>query len=272
MIDSHTFMCNRESISGGFPWFISLISAWQIGYYCYMYATASPAVDWNAWSSQFNDNIFLFDPRKAMNPSSPEWWRFYTYCFVHAGWEHLLGNMVMQLMIGISLEYAHGTIRVALLYSIGVVVGSFTALIVTPHTNLVGASGGDFCLMSAVIANVILNADSMHIVMALLRLLLMGSYLGMEVYMSIKRFNEPDGTSISWAAHLGGAVTGLTLGVLILRNLEKKLCERICTALLSLVFVAYLVGCVGIWFLIIQDNDIDNALDVANNISVITSD
>ena len=153
--------------------------------------------------------------------TSPEWWRFYTYCFVHAGWEHLLGNMIMQIMIGITLEYAHGTIRVASLYSIGIVVGSFTALIVTPNSSLVGASGGDFCLMTAVIANVILNSDSMRLSLALIRILFMGSYLAMEVYMSVKRYNENEG-NISWAAHLGGAVTGLTLGVFILRNLEKK--------------------------------------------------
>ena len=31
-----------DSISGGFPWFILLISLWQIGYYVYMYFTADP--------------------------------------------------------------------------------------------------------------------------------------------------------------------------------------------------------------------------------------
>ena len=64
-----------------------------------------------------------------MNQSNPEVWRFFTYSFVHAGWEHLLGNMLMQLIIGIPLEYCHGTMRVMSLYTIGVIVGSFTALI-----------------------------------------------------------------------------------------------------------------------------------------------
>mgnify|MGYP000157304603 CR=1 FL=1 len=98
-----------------------------------------------------------------MQSPGPEWWRFYTYCFVHAGYQHLIGNMIMQILIGSPLEYVHGTFRICVLYSVGVVVGSFTALIVTPNSRLVGASGGDFCLISAVIANVILNSDSMHL-------------------------------------------------------------------------------------------------------------
>jgi len=265
MIESHSVLCDMSSISGGFPWFILLITFWQIGYYFYMYYTADPKCDWNSWCTyQFHDNIFIFDPKKAMNKSNPEVWRFFTYSFVHAGWEHLLGNMLMQLIIGIPLEYCHGTMRVMSLYSIGVVVGSFTALIVTPNALLVGASGGDFCLISAVIANVILNCDSMHVAMALLRVLIMGAYLGMEVYMSIRRYMANEG-SISWAAHLGGAVTGLTLGVLLLRNLEKKTCERIFTAILVLIFALYIGACVGVWMLIVNpDNDIDSALDVEN--------
>ena len=72
--------------------------------------------NWNKWDPQFNDNIFVFNPKLATNPENPEIWRFYTYCFVHAGWQHLLGNMIMQLMIGIPLESVHGTVRMTLLY------------------------------------------------------------------------------------------------------------------------------------------------------------
>ena len=65
--------------------------------------------------------------------------------------------MTMQLLLGCCLEFVHGTLRVGLLYILGVVTGSLTALVVTPNTMLVGASGGDFCLIAAVIANVVLN-------------------------------------------------------------------------------------------------------------------
>jgi membrane associated rhomboid family serine protease len=97
----------------------------------------------------------------------------------------------------------------------------FHPILVTPHTNLVGASGGDFCLITAVIANCMLNGDSMNCAMAILRVSLMTVYCGMEVYFSIQRYMNHE-NSVSWAAHLGGAVTGLLLGTMVLRNLNKK--------------------------------------------------
>ena len=38
------------------------------------------------------------------------------------------------------------------------------AMVVTPNALLVGASGGDFCMIAAVVANVFLNCDSMKFI------------------------------------------------------------------------------------------------------------
>ena len=73
------------------------------------------------------------------------------------------------------------SIRMLLLYNCGVIAGSMTALVVTPDTVLMGehsssndcncfnlhilhlgASGGDFCLITAVLANLLANFDSMN--------------------------------------------------------------------------------------------------------------
>ena len=37
-------------------------------------------------------------------------------------------------------------------------------MVVTPNALLVGASGGDFCMIAAVVANVFLNCDSMKFI------------------------------------------------------------------------------------------------------------
>ena len=97
---------------------------------------------------------------------------------------------------------------------------------ITPNIHLVGASGGDFCLVTTVLAGVVLNCDSMNIVGALIRVVLFGGYIVAEGYMSLKRFNDGD-HQISWAAHLGGAVTGLLIGTVVLRNMDIKVCINV---------------------------------------------
>ena len=71
--------------------------------------------------------------------------------------------MCFQLIIGIPLEFVHGSFRVGLLYCVGVVVGSMTSLVVTPETYLVGASGGDFCLVSGKILSRLFEFNSFSI-------------------------------------------------------------------------------------------------------------
>jgi len=159
--------------------------------------------------------------------------------------------MTMQLMLGCCLEFVHGTLRVGLLYILGVITGSLTALVVTPNTMLVGASGGDFCLIAAVIANVILNCDSMHIAGSLSRLLLMGGYIGYEIYATLQRFNNST-NSVSWAAHMGGAMTGLLCGVVLLRNVQKTTMEKCFSFLGFLAYLAYLATVISVWFLIVN--------------------
>ena len=50
-----------------------------------------------------------------------EWWRLWTYQTVHAGYEHIGFNMVMQLLFGMPLNMVHGNFRFGLIYELGVI-------------------------------------------------------------------------------------------------------------------------------------------------------
>lgn len=262
-LDNHTYCPNGKSDSGGMPLFIIFITLCQIAYFIYMYKFQypDPIDNWNTWNYQFNQDKLMFTGRQAV--LTGEYWRFFTYSFVHCGLSHIIGNVCFQLIIGIPLEYVHGSFRVGLLYCIGVVVGSMTSLVVTPETYLVGASGGDFCLVSAVLANCILNCDSMHKGIALIRFVTMGGYIGYEAYCTYQRFTSDINSQVSWAAHMGGAVTGLFLGVVMLRNREKKGFERCFTAIGLLAFVGYVIGLVLVWFMIVRNDAISSIMDIS---------
>ena len=84
-------------------------------------------------------------------------WRFFTYSLVHAGYEHILVNISLMLLVGLSLEMTNSWWRVATVYTLGLLTGSLLSSLLSPHTFLAGASGGVYALASAHIATIVLN-------------------------------------------------------------------------------------------------------------------
>ena len=104
-------------------------------------------------------------------------WRFLTYGALHAGWPHLVFNVLVQLLVGLPLEMVHGSARVACLYLAGVVAGSLGTSVFDADVYLVGASGGVYALLAAHLANVLVNYSSMQFyVMRLLGIAFVGKF------------------------------------------------------------------------------------------------
>ena len=78
-----------------------------------------------------------------------EYWRLITSGFLHAGFLHLLFNMIALYFLGSLLEPAVGRARFALIYFVSLLCGSFGALLLSPNSPTVGASGAIFGLMGA---------------------------------------------------------------------------------------------------------------------------
>src|SRR4051794_18516270 len=78
-----------------------------------------------------------------------EYWRLITGGFLHAGFLHIAFNMYLLYILGNLLEPAIGSIRFGILYFASLLAGSAGALLVTPNSPTVGASGAVFGLMGA---------------------------------------------------------------------------------------------------------------------------
>lgn len=136
------------------PYFILLVSTIEI--VCFIYYLID-SITHETKSSVPIDSILIYRPDKKH-----EIWRFLLYALLHAGWFHLTFNLIVQIVIGISLEMVHGSGRIACIYLSGVLAGSLNTSIFDSNAFLVGSSGGVYALLAAHVANIMLNYSNME--------------------------------------------------------------------------------------------------------------
>ncbi|KAL3877380.1 hypothetical protein ACJMK2_035098 [Sinanodonta woodiana] len=167
------------------------------------------------------NSVFIYRPDRRI-----EVWRFILYMFIHAGWIHLFFNMLIQILVGLPLEMVHGSCRIATVYMAGVLAGSLGTSIFDMHAYLVGASGGVYALLAGHLANILLNYSHMQLGIVKLAavLLIASSDVGFAIW---DRYSKKTPVPpISYTAHLMGALAGLTIGLVVLKNFEQKLHEQ----------------------------------------------
>jgi membrane associated rhomboid family serine protease len=154
--------------------------------------------------------------------------------FAHAGFGHLLFNMFALYVLGSLLEPAVGRFRFGLIYFVSLLAGSFGALLLSPNSPTVGASGAIFGLMGAAV-----------IVMRNRGLSPMESGLGFWIVLNLViTFTVPN---ISIGGHIGGLLGG-GLAALLLFNLrdQVRLPDLVPTILVAALGVAAVVGSIAV--------------------------
>jgi membrane associated rhomboid family serine protease len=163
-----------------------------------------------------------------------EWWRIITAGFLHAGIIHIAFNMYFLYFLGTIIEPMIGKLRFGLIYSVSLVGGSFGALLLTPNTPTVGASGAVFGLMgAAIIAMRARGIDPMQ------------SGLGVTLLLNLGiTFLIP---GISKGGHIGGLIAGGIVGYLLFEVADRS--RSAATPVLAVcvvLAVALAVGCIAV--------------------------
>ncbi len=140
-----------------------------------------------------------------------QWWRVLTNGFVHAGFPHMAANVMILLLLGIIVETLQGRWRLAMLFLFSIVTGSLAAIAAHPTTVGVGASGGLFGLMGAWAALIIRFHREFPSGLRKRLAKALAVLLGVNALFSVLPM-------VDWAAHLGGFIGGLALGLLIVRS------------------------------------------------------
>lgn len=201
------------------PIFIILISLAELGVFIY-YAVWKPQKQWITLGTGIWDSPLTYKPEQR-----EEAWRFLSYMFVHAGVEHIMGNLLMQLLLGIPLELVHKGFEVGMVYMAGVLAGSLASSIFDPLSALVGASGGVYALMGGYFMNAVVNFREMIPLVGVFRILVILLIVGTDVGFAIyRRFIVHDtAMKVSFVAHIGGGVAGMTIGYIFFTNYDKAL-------------------------------------------------
>jgi len=141
-----------------------------------------------------------------------------TSTFLHAGWLHVLSNMLYLGVFGLPVERRVGAPRFALLYLISGLVGSLAYLLAQPASEVpaVGASGA---IGGVIAAHLVLFPGAtlgslapvlfFHVVESTPTLLLLLIWLATQLFSSVASLTTS--TGIAWWAHVGGFASGLAL-------------------------------------------------------------
>lgn len=143
-----------------------------------------------------------------------QWWRLITAMFLHGDGTipgtvlHLAMNLFALFQLGSLYELMFGTKRFTIIYFVTGIIASLTSLILPPVSASVGASGAIFGIMGAFIFSVRRSNRWKHerAARGIVSQIVFWVIANIVISMSFPR--------IDVAAHMGGLVAGLIMGVL----------------------------------------------------------
>ncbi|MBO4905013.1 MAG: rhomboid family intramembrane serine protease [Lachnospiraceae bacterium] len=145
-----------------------------------------------------------------------EYYRFFTCMFIHFGFMHLAGNMVVLMFLGDNVERATGKIRFILIYILGGLMGSIGSFIYAMSYNpgivSAGASGAIFALIGALLWLVIRNKGRLEDM----------TTLKMCVLIAYALYNGIASKNVDMAAHLFGLVGGFLAAIILYRKNDRS--------------------------------------------------
>jgi membrane associated rhomboid family serine protease len=154
---------------------------------------------WGLWPHYDAQNPYMY--------GGTEWWRWISDGFVHENLLHIGMNMFVLVMFGRQVEMLLGRARFAILYGASL-LGSSALVAILGATGSVhgGASGAIFGLIAGYVA----IAMTLHLPVQSL-VLQAGAWLVVGFFLRL-----------SWQGHLGGALTGWVVTMLILRLASRQ--------------------------------------------------
>ena len=169
----------------------------------YSILIATIGISYHGFNNQDFFRRYMFNVRSVQKG---DYLRLLSSGFLHAGWEHLIFNMISLFFFHRIIIYAMGASVFMLIYLGAIVFGNLFCLYIyrhQPYYSAIGASGGVSGIIFAAIA-----------LMPQLRVNFMPGWLFGAIYFGYSVYqmlNPRQGDNIGHAAHLGGAIFGIVV-------------------------------------------------------------
>jgi membrane associated rhomboid family serine protease len=160
---------------------------------------------------------WAFVPRRFLANPGGEFMTIFTAMFMHAGWVHLLGNMLYLWIFGDNVEDRFGRIQFTVFYLLCGVAAMFAQLVVDPASTVpnLGASGAIAGVLAAYILMFpqgkvkVLQGQQVTEVPALI---VIGLWIVLQLFSGIGSITSAaQGGGVAYMAHVGGFAAGLVL-------------------------------------------------------------
>jgi membrane associated rhomboid family serine protease len=143
-------------------------------------------------------------------------WTIVTNMFIHAGFWHILGNMITFYFFGTFLSRLVGQGKLLLVYFAGGIVGNIFFILwglwQMPFSMAVGASGAIFALAGVLVVMMPRLRVFVYFILPMPLWLVVILFFGL---WSVPGFVSPN---VAWQVHLGGLLTGLVAGYFFRRR------------------------------------------------------
>lgn len=165
-----------------------------------------------------------------LHPHAPELYQFFTSVFLHAGWQHLLGNMVFLWVFGNAMNDRFGHVGYLAFYLAGGVLADVGYLGLSGDAPVLGASGAIAAVTGAYL--VLLPRTRVTVLFwfyvityfEVSSLLFLAFQVVWNLYMSLNEsITGASAGGVAYAAHSAGYVYGIIIaaGLLALRVLPR---------------------------------------------------
>jgi rhomboid family protein len=166
---------------------------------------------------------WAFVPSRFLANPAGEFATIFTSMFMHAGWLHLLGNMLYLWIFGDNVEDRLGHALFFVFYIVCGIGATFAQLMFSLGSNIpnLGASGAIAGVLGAYLVmfpgkrvNVLLG----RVVTPMSALIVIGFWIVIQIFSQVSAFtasSQTEGGGVAYMAHIGGFVTGLVLTFLL---------------------------------------------------------